>query len=149
MQGSHQTSDMLRVPNRLGWARAQARTAWRSLLNTGAWIPNGSDFPVEAVNPLISFHSFFTRQGSRQCFRRAGGCPNSARRVRKRCCRSRCGRPTRHSWRTRVVSVTAGKYADFVVLDRDIMAVAPKRCWARTCCLTVLGGKVGVPRYSN
>ena len=46
MQGSHQTSDMYWVPNRLGWARAQGAYAWRSLLNTGVVIPNGSDFPV-------------------------------------------------------------------------------------------------------
>src|SRR5258708_28920485 len=62
MQGSHQTSDMYWVPNRLGPARLGGAYAWRSLLNTGVIIPNGSDFPVEAVNPLISFHSFFTRQ---------------------------------------------------------------------------------------
>ena len=36
--------------------------AWRSLLNTGVIIPNGSDFPVERVNPLYSFHAAVSRQ---------------------------------------------------------------------------------------
>src|SRR3970282_395565 len=61
MQGSHPSSDMYCVPHRIGWSRAQGSYAWRSLLNTGVVIPNGSDFPVEAVNPLISFRAFFTR----------------------------------------------------------------------------------------
>ena len=52
MQGSHQTSDMYWVPNRIGWARAQGAYAWRSLLNTGVVIPNGSDFPVECCRQL-------------------------------------------------------------------------------------------------
>lgn len=62
MQASHQTSDAPMATNRLGWTRVQGAYAWRSLLNTGVVIPNGSDAPVEAVNPLISFHSAFTRQ---------------------------------------------------------------------------------------
>src|SRR5213596_470537 len=49
MQGSHQTSDMYWVPNRLGPARLGGAYAWRSLLNTGVVIPNGSDFPVEEI----------------------------------------------------------------------------------------------------
>ena len=40
--------------------------AWRSLLNTGVVIPNGSDFPVKRVNPLISFHSAVSRQDARR-----------------------------------------------------------------------------------
>src|SRR4029077_16778572 len=62
MQGSHQTSDMYWAPNRLGLARLGGAYAWRSLLNTGVIIPNGSDFPVEAVNPLLTFHAAVTRQ---------------------------------------------------------------------------------------
>ena len=47
MQTSHQTSDMYWVGDRLGCRRrSQGAYAWRSLLNTGSVIPNGSDFPV-------------------------------------------------------------------------------------------------------
>ena len=54
MQASHQTSDMYWAGTRLGTHRLPGAYAWRSLLNTGVVVPNGSDFPVEYVNPLIS-----------------------------------------------------------------------------------------------
>src|SRR5205085_358284 len=62
MQGSHATSDMYWAVNRIGPTRVLGAYAWRSLLNTGVVIPNGSDFPVESVNPLISFHAAVSRQ---------------------------------------------------------------------------------------
>ncbi len=51
MQTSHQASDAPMAMARLGWTRVQGGYAWRSLLNTGVIIPNGTDFPVEPVNP--------------------------------------------------------------------------------------------------
>ena len=62
MQASHQTSDMYWAGTRLGTHRLPGAYAWRSLLNTGVVVPNGSDFPVEYVNPLISFHAAIARQ---------------------------------------------------------------------------------------
>ena len=62
MQASHQTSDMRWAEVRVGPDRIKGAYAWRSLLNTGVIIPDGSDFPVEEVNPLISFHSAVSRQ---------------------------------------------------------------------------------------
>ncbi|MEW5918423.1 MAG: amidohydrolase, partial [Gemmatimonadota bacterium] len=49
MQASHQTSDMYWAGNRIGPVRLLGAYAWRTLLNTGVIIPNGSDFPVERV----------------------------------------------------------------------------------------------------
>ena len=77
MQASHQTSDMYWAGNRLGPTRLLGAYAWRSLLNTGVIIPNGSDFPVEQVNPLISFHSAVAAR-TRTTGRRAAGSPSSA-----------------------------------------------------------------------
>jgi predicted amidohydrolase YtcJ len=62
MQTSHQTSDMYWAINRLGWTRAEGAYAWRSLLATGVVVPNGTDAPVERVNPMIGFHAAITRQ---------------------------------------------------------------------------------------
>jgi len=148
MQGSHQTSDMYWVPNRLGWARAQGAYAWRSLLNTGVVIPNGSDFPVEAVNPLISFHSFFTRQDADN-FPPGGWMPEQ-RTTRQEALLSITLWPAYAAFmENESGSVTAGKYADFVVLDRDIMAVAPEAVLGTHVLLTVLGGKVVYRANSN
>ena len=140
MQGSHQTSDMYWVPNRLGWARAQGAYAWRSLLNTGVVIPNGSDFPVEAVNPLISFHSFFTRQDADN-FPPGGWMPEQ-RTTRQEALWSITLWPAYAAFmENESGTLTAGKFADFVVLDRDIMTVAPEQVLGTHVIMTVLGGK--------
>ena len=141
MQGSHQTSDMYWVPNRLGWARSQGAYAWRSLLNTGVVIPNGSDFPVEAVNPLISFHSFFTRQDADN-FPPGGWFPEQ-RTTRQEALWSITLWPAYAAFmENESGTLTAGKYADFVVLDQDIMTVAPEEVLKTNVVLTVLGGRV-------
>jgi predicted amidohydrolase YtcJ len=140
MQGSHQTSDMYWVPNRLGWARAQGAYAWRSLLNTGVVIPNGSDFPVEAVNPLISFHSFFTRQDADNF--PAGGWMPEQRTTRDEALLSITLWPAYAAFMEKESgSLTVGKYADFVVLDQDIMTAAPEEILRTRVLLTVLDGK--------
>ena len=141
MQGSHQTSDMYWVPNRIGWARAQGAYAWRSLLNTGVVIPNGSDFPVEAVNPLISFHSFVTRQDADN-FPPGGWFPEQ-RTTRQEALWSMTLWPAYAAFmENESGTLTAGKYADFVVLDRDIMTVGPEEILSTRVMLTVLGGRV-------
>jgi len=141
MQGSHQTSDMYWVPNRLGWARSQGAYPWRSLLNTGVVIPNGSDFPVEAVNPLISFHSFFTRQDADN-FPPGGWFPEQ-RTTRQEALWSITLWPAYAAFmENESGTLTAGKYADFVVLDQDIMTVAPEEVLKTNVMLTVLGGRV-------
>jgi predicted amidohydrolase YtcJ len=140
MQGSHQTSDMYWAPNRLGPARLGGAYAWRSLLNTGVVIPNGSDFPVEAVNPLISFHSFFTRQDADN-FPPGGWMPEQ-RTTRQEALLSITLWPAYAAFmENESGSLTIGKYADFVVLDRDIMTVAPEEVLGTRVLITVLAGK--------
>lgn len=139
MQGSHQTSDMYWVPNRLGWARSLGAYAWRSLLNTGVVIPNGSDLPVEAANPLISFHSFVTRQDADNY--PAGGWFPDQRTTRHEALLSMTVWPAYAAFmESESGSLTAGKFADFVVLDRDIMTVALEQILGTRVLMTVLGG---------
>jgi predicted amidohydrolase YtcJ len=140
MQGSHQTSDMYWVPARLGQSRATGAYAWRSLLKTGVVIPNGSDFPVEAVNPLISFHSFITRQDPANF--PAGGWFPEQRTTREEALLSITLWPAYAAFmEDESGSLTAGKFADFVVLDTDIMTVAPEEILGTRVLMTVLGGR--------
>ncbi|MBK8503046.1 MAG: amidohydrolase [Saprospiraceae bacterium] len=63
MQGIHCTSDAPFVEKRLGHQRAkEGAYPWRSLLDAGAVIANGTDAPVEAVNPIESFYASVTRK---------------------------------------------------------------------------------------
>ncbi|MFQ6046786.1 MAG: amidohydrolase [Gemmatimonadales bacterium] len=141
MQGSHQTSDMYWAIGRLGWTRAQGAYAWRSLLNTGVVIPNGSDFPVESPNPLISFKAFVTRQDENGW--PAGGWFPEERTSREEALESMTIWPAYGAFMERETgSLSPGKYADFVVLDQDIMTVAAERILDTHVLMTVLGGEV-------
>ena len=63
MQGVHCTSDAPFVVKRLGTERAKLGAyAWRSLLDNGVIIANGTDAPVEDVDPLKSFYASVTRK---------------------------------------------------------------------------------------
>jgi hypothetical protein len=140
MQGSHQTSDMYWAPNRIGWSRAQGAYAWRSLLNTGVVIPNGSDMPVEATNPLISFKAFVTRTDANGY--PAGGWFPAQRTTRQEALLSMTLWPAYAAFMEDVSgSLSPGKYADFVVLDQDIMTVGEDQILATRVLMTVLGGK--------
>ncbi len=141
MQTSHQTSDAAMAMARLGWTRVQGAYAWRSLLNTGVVIANGTDTPVEPVNPLIGFHAAITRQDANNW--PAGGWFEGERMTRQEALQSMTIWPAYASFMEDVSgSLTIGKYADFVVLDQDIMTVAPERILDTQVLMTVLGGTV-------
>ena len=139
MQASHQTSDMYWAGARLGAGRLLGAYAWRSLLNTGVVVPNGSDFPVERVNPLISFHSAVSRQDARDW--PPGGWYPAERMTRDEALRAMTIWPAYAAFQEKVLgSLTPGKYADFVVLDQDIMR-CPAELILRTRVLqTWVGG---------
>lgn len=122
MQAVHQTSDMYWAPNRLGYARTLGAYAWRSLLNTGVIIPNGSDFPVERVNPLFSFHAAVSRQDDDN-WPPNGWFPEQ-RMTREEALESITIWPAYAAFQEQLMgSLAPGKLADFVILDRDIMTV--------------------------
>ncbi len=142
MQASHQTSDMYWAATRLGSGRLLGAYAWRSLLNTGVVVPNGSDFPVEQVNPLISFHSAVSRQDARDW--PPGGWYPAERMTRDEALLAMTLWPAYAAFQEKVLgSLTPGKFADFVVLDQDIMRV-PAELLLRTKVLStwVSGEKV-------
>ncbi len=65
MQPTHATSDMPWAEARVGKERLAAAYAWRSLLDSGAHLASGSDFPVERVPPLLGVYSAVTRQDAK------------------------------------------------------------------------------------
>jgi predicted amidohydrolase YtcJ len=140
MQAVHQTSDMYWAGNRLGAGRLFGAYAWRSLLNTGVVIPNGSDFPVEAVNPLLSFHSAVSRQDAEN-WPAAGWMPEQ-RMTRDEALKSMTIWPAYAGFQESMMgSLTPGKLADFVVLDRDIMTVPERDILGTSVLATYIGGK--------
>jgi predicted amidohydrolase YtcJ len=140
MQAVHQTSDMYWAGSRLGTGRLLGAYAWRSLLNTGVVVPNGSDFPVEAVNPLLSFHSAVSRQDAEN-WPTAGWMPEQ-RMTRDEALKSMTIWPAYAGFQEAMMgSLTPGKLADFVVLDRDIMTVPERDILGTSVVATYIGGK--------
>jgi predicted amidohydrolase YtcJ len=140
MQASHQTSDMYWIGKRLGPTRLYGAYAWQSLLNTGVIIPNGSDFPVEEVNPLISFHASIARQDARDW--PAGGWFPEQKMSREDALRSMTLWAAYAGFQEKELgSITPGKYADFVVLDQDIMRVPAEMVLKTKVLETWVGGK--------
>ena len=140
MQSTHQASDMYWAPNRLGYSRSLGAYAWRSLLNTGVIIPNGTDFPVEAVNPLRTFHSAIARQDENDW--PAGGWFPEQRMTREEALKSMTIWPAYAAFQEKDLgSLAAGKYADFVVLDRDIMRVTPEAILGTQVIATFIAGR--------
>ena len=103
-------------------------------------IPNGSDFPVEQVNPLISFHSAITRKDAKNW--PEGGWYPDEKMTRDEALKSMTIWPAYAAFQDTVMgSLRAGKYADFVVLDRDIMAVPDTEVLGTRVLATYLGGR--------
>ena len=143
MQGIHCTSDAPWVLKRLGPARAESGAyLWRSLLASGAVISNGTDVPVESIDPLRSFHASVTR-------RTAGGDVffPAQRMTRDEALRSYTLAAAYAAFEeNRKGSLTPGKLADVVVLSRDILTVPEEEILDARVDLTVLGGKLRYQR---
>ncbi len=141
MQAVHQTSDMYWASTRLGYARTLGAYAWRSLLETGVIIPNGSDFPVERVNPLYSFHAAVSRKDDNSW--PPGGWFPEQMMTREEALKSMTIWPAFAGFQEKELgSLTPGKWADFVILDRDIMTVPESEILGTSVLATYISGRV-------
>lgn len=141
MQASHQTSDMYWAGNRLGEGRLRGAYAWRSLLATNVVIPNGSDAPVEYVDPLISFKASVARQDARNW--PVGGWFPEQRMTREEALLSMTLWAAYAGFQeSELGSLTPGKRADFVVLSQDIMRVPTEVLQDTHVRSTWVGGKL-------
>jgi predicted amidohydrolase YtcJ len=140
MQSTHQISDMGWARARLGPDRIQGAYAWRRLLDTGVIIANGTDAPVEAVSTLRTFHAAVTRQNESN--QPPGGWYPDQRLTREEALKSMTIWAAHANFQENILgSITPGKYADFVVMDRDWMTVPAEDIMATQIQSTYLSGK--------
>ena len=122
MQATHATSDMYWAVDRLGDVRTRGSYAWRSLLDNGASLAFGSDFPVEQVDPMLGIYAAVTRQDLKGW--PEGGWYPEQRLSREEAIRAfTLGAAYAGFAETTTGSLELGKRADFIVLDRDVMTV--------------------------
>lgn len=122
MQPTHATSDMYWAEDRVGPKRVRFAYAWRSLLDSGASVAFGSDFPVEEVDPRHGLYAAVSRMdlaGTPE-----GGWYPEERVTREEALRGFTIDAAYAAFMEDLVgSLAAGKRADFVVLDRDYMTI--------------------------
>jgi predicted amidohydrolase YtcJ len=141
MQPTHATSDMPWAADRLGADRLAGAYAWRSLLDSGAALPLGSDFPVESPAPLWGIHAAVTRQdhaGQPE----GGWLPDQRLTVQQAVHGFTLGAAHAAFEEDRKGSLVEGKLADLVMLSRDIFEVPPAEILQTEVVLTVIGGEV-------
>lgn len=141
MQPTHCTSDMPWVDARLGTARANGCYAWRSILDSGATMTFGSDFPVESANPMWGIYAAVTR-----CTRAgepAGGWHPEQLVTVEEAVRSYTVGPAFASFTEFESGVIAmGMRGDLTVLDRDIFTTPPDQIHTVRARYTVIGGEI-------
>ena len=139
MQGTHATSDGPWIPKRLGEERAlKTSDVFRDLINSGAIISNGTDVPVEDIDPIASFYAAVTLMTN------TGEPFNPAHRMtREEALRSYTINGAYAAFEeTSKGSLTPGKLADVAVLSKDIMTVPDAEIPTAVVELTIVGGKV-------
>ncbi len=139
MQGVHATSDAPWIPLRLGDQRAEERTyLWRSFMNAGVRINNGTDVPVEDIDPLAGFRSsvtrltvdgsiFYPEQNMTRIEALRSYTINNAIAAFEEDYKG---------------SLEVGKLGDVVVLDRDILTVPDAELADARVDVTIVGGEV-------
>jgi predicted amidohydrolase YtcJ len=139
MQGIHCTSDGPWVWKRLGEKRAEEGAyVWQKLMDTGAVICNGTDAPVEDVDPIPSFYASVSRKmkDGRVFY------PDQ-RMTREEALRSYTINGAYAAFQEDILgSLTPGKLADIVVLSKDIMTVPEDDILNAEVLYTIVGGKV-------
>ena len=124
VQSTHATSDMYWATDRLGAERVKGAYAYKQLLNQNDWLVLGTDFPVEDINPMLTFYAAVVRKDAK-------GFPAEGYQMENALSREEALRgmtiwAAKGSFEEKEKgSIEAGKFADFVILDQDIMKVEP------------------------
>jgi predicted amidohydrolase YtcJ len=139
MQGIHCTSDAPYVPARLGYPRAEEGAyVWQKLMKSGAIIANGTDAPVEDVDPIASFYASVSRK-----LKDGSVFYPDERMTRAEALRSYTLNGAYAGFEENIKgSIAPGKLADIVVLSRDIMTVPEDEIPGTQVMVTIVGGKV-------
>jgi len=141
MQPTHCTSDMSFVEMRVGKARSEGAYAWRWFLEAGLVIPCGSDFPVESNNPLFGLYAAVSRQDHHGL--PEGGWHSEQCMTIEEAIKGFTIWAAYAAFQEDVLgSIEIGKYADFTVLDRDILEVKPMEILKSRIEYTIVGGQI-------
>jgi len=140
VQATHATSDMDWAGQRLGFERLKNAYAYNRLLLQNGWLPNGTDFPVEGIEPIKTFYAAVARKN-------ADGEPEEGFLMENALSRidalksmtiwaaKACFEENRRG------SIEVGKVADFTILDTDIIKAPERKILMTKVLYTIVDGK--------
>jgi predicted amidohydrolase YtcJ len=148
MQPTHATSDMNMAEDRIGPQRIKGGYAWQSLLRSGAIVAAGSDFPVELPNPFLGLYAAITRQ-DRNGLPPGGWYAGEAMSREQALHAFTLAAAYAAHQETRLGSLEPGKWADFILLDRDYFTIPADQVDDIQVLETWIGGKRVYQRNSE
>jgi predicted amidohydrolase YtcJ len=122
MQATHATSDKNMAEDRIGPDRILGGYAWRRMLDAGVVLANGSDFPVELSNPFHGLYATVTRQG-RDGEPEGGWYADQALTRAEALLSFTLAAAYAARQEDRLGSLEPGKWADFIIIDRDYFTI--------------------------
>jgi predicted amidohydrolase YtcJ len=140
VQPTHGTSDMYWAGNRLGGERVKGAYAFKDLMKQNGWTALGTDFPVEDISPFKTFYAAVTRKDAK-------GWPENGYQIEDALTREEALRGMT-IWAAKSNfeehekgSLEKGKFADFIILDKDLMKADEKELLNIKVVKTYLGGE--------
>ncbi|MBK7290057.1 MAG: amidohydrolase [Chitinophagaceae bacterium] len=140
VQPTHATSDMYWAGDRVGSVRITGAYAYKQLLNENGWLPLGTDFPVEDISTFKTFYAAVVRKDAK-------GWPENGYQMENALSREETLKGMT-IWAAKSNfeenekgSLEKEKFADFVILDADLMKVAPEKILDVKVLKTFLGGE--------
>ncbi|MFT2011484.1 amidohydrolase [Pontibacter sp. 13R65] len=141
VQPTHATSDMYWAGERLGTHRLPHAYPYKELLQQNGYLALGSDFPVEDINPVFGFHAAVARQDAEQY--PPGGFQMENSLTREEALRGTTIWAAKANFEEKEKgSIEPGKFADFVIVDRDLMTIAPEKMRDLKVLSTYINGKL-------
>ena len=140
VQPTHATSDMYWAEKRLGSERVKGAYAFRQLMLQNNWIPLGTDFPVEDISPFKTFYAAVFRKD-------AAGWPEKGYQTENALSRQEALRgmtiwAAKSNFEEKEKgSIEKGKFADLVILEKDIMTASPEEILKMKVLATYIGGE--------
>ncbi len=140
VQPTHATSDMYWAGDRLGAERVKGAYAYKQLLQQNGWIPLGTDFPVEDISTFKTFYAAVVRKDAK-------GWPATGYQMENVLTREETLKgmtiwAAKSNFEEKEKgSLEKGKFADFIILDTDIMKEAPEKLLGVKVIKTFLGGE--------
>ena len=141
MQPYHAIDDGRWAEKRIGYDRARASYAWRTVLDAGAPLAFGSDWPLAPLDPLLGIYAAVTR-ATLDGKHPAGWFPEQRLTVGEALRAYTAGSAYAAFEEREKGTISPGKLADIVVLSDDLFRILPEKIKETRVVLTVVGGKV-------